>query len=203
MTDEDEAYPSVKLGFLTVKLGALINTLAFVAGLSIAFIMLGIGAGALGSILHSPWITAIGGAFIVILGLNQLGVIKLPDAFKIKGIKIKNKGVGILKVFLTGLAFSLGWTPCVGPILGAVLLSSASSGQAFYGGFLMAVYALGLALPFVVMAIASSTLMARFNKTAKHLVTIKKIGGVLLVLMGLALMSNQLTTISIWLEDII
>ncbi len=202
MTDENDEYPSFKLGFLTIKLGAIINSLAFVAGLSIAFIVLGFGAGILGSILYSPWVTTIGGAFIVLLGLQQIGIIKLPDFFNIKGIRIQNRGVGIIKVFLTGLAFSLGWTPCVGPILGAVLVTSASSGQAFYGGLLMLMYSLGLALPFIVLAIASGSLLAHFSKMEKHLETIKKVGGVILVLMGIALMSNQLTTISIWLEHI-
>lgn len=203
MTDENGDYPSFKLGILTVKVGALINTLAFVAGLSVAFIILGFGAGVLGGVIYSPWVTTIGGAFIVLLGLQQLDLLKLPSFINIKAIRIKNKGVGIVKIFLTGLAFSLGWTPCVGPILGAVLLTSATSGQALYGGFLMTVYALGLALPFIVMAIASGTLLTHFSKMEKHLGTIKKIGGVLIVLMGLALMTNQMTTISAWLEELL
>ncbi len=203
MTDEAGDYPSFKLGFLTIKIGALINTLAFVAGLSTAFIILGFGAGMLGGVIYSPWITTVGGAFIVLLGLQQLELLKLPNLFNIKAIRIKNKGVGIIKIFLTGLAFSLGWTPCVGPILGAVLLTSATAGQALYGGFLMMVYALGLALPFIILAIASGSLLAHFSKMEKHLGMIKKIGGVLIVLMGLALMANQLTTISVWLEHII
>lgn len=203
MTDENGDYPSFKLGILTVKVGALINTLAFVAGLSVAFIILGFGAGVLGGVIYSPWVTTIGGAFIVLLGLQQLDLLKLPSFINIKAIRIKNKGVGIVKIFLTGLAFSLGWTPCVGPILGAVLLTSATSGQALYGGLLMTVYALGLALPFIVMAIASGTLLTHFSKMEKHLGTIKKIGGVLIVLMGLALMTNQMTTISAWLEELL
>lgn len=202
MTDEDGDYPSYKLGPLTIKIGALINTLAFVAGLSMAFVILGFGAGVLGSVIYSPWITTIGGAFIVLLGLRQLDLIKLPSLFNIKAVRIKNKGVGVIKVFLTGLAFSLGWTPCVGPILGAVLLTSATSGQALYGGFLMLTYSLGLALPFIIMAIASGTMMTHFTKMEKYLPKIKKIGGVLIVLMGLALMSNQLGTISAFLEGI-
>ncbi len=203
MTDEDGEYPSFKLGFITIKMGALINTLAFVGGLSTAFIILGFGAGILGGVIYSPWITTVGGAFIVLLGLQQLELLKIPSFINIKAIRIKNKGVGVVKIFLTGLAFSLGWTPCVGPILGAVLLTSATSGKALYGGLLMMVYALGLALPFIIMAIASGTLMAHFSKMEKHLATIKKIGGVLIVLMGLALMSNQLTTITVWLENLL
>ncbi len=81
MTDEDGDYPSYKLGPVTIKIGALINTLAFVAGLSMAFVILGFGAGILGSVIYSPWITTIGGAFIVLLGLRQLDLIKLPSLF--------------------------------------------------------------------------------------------------------------------------
>ncbi len=202
MTDQSGDYRSYKIGFITIKIGAILNSLAFVAGLSAAFIILGFGAGILGSVLYSPWITTVGGAFIVLLGLQQLELFKLPSFINFKAIRIKNKGVGIIKVFLTGLAFSLGWTPCVGPILGAVLLTSATSGQALYGGFLMAIYALGLALPFMVLAIASGSLMAHFSKMEKYLGAIKKIGGVIIVLMGLALMTNQLITVSAWLEHI-
>lgn len=202
MTDQSGDYRSYKIGFLTIKVGAVINTLAFVAGLSVAFIILGFGAGALGSVLYSPWITTIGGAFIVLLGLQQLELLKLPAFINIKAVRIKHKGVGVVKVFLTGLAFSLGWTPCVGPILGAVLLTSATSGQALYGGFLMMVYALGLALPFMILAIASGSLMAHFSKMEKYLGAIKKVGGVIIVLMGIALMTNQLITVSARLDQL-
>ncbi len=202
MTDQSGDYRSYKIGFLTIKVGAIINTLAFVTGLSVAFIILGFGAGALGSVLYSPWITTIGGAFIVLLGLQQLELLKLPAFINIKAVRIEHKGVGVVKVFLTGLAFSLGWTPCVGPILGAVLLTSATSGQALYGGFLMMVYALGLALPFMILAVASGSLMAHFSKMEKYLGAIKKVGGVIIVLMGIALMTNQLITVSARLDQL-
>ncbi len=203
MTDENEDFKSYKIGILTIKLGAILNSLAFVLGLSVAFIILGFGAGILGDIIHSSWVTLIGGGFIVLLGLEQMEILKLPKFFTIKSIRIKNRGVGLVKTFLTGLAFSLGWTPCVGPILGAVLLSAASTGQAFYGGLMMMVYALGLAIPFVILAIASGSLMTYFDKMEKHLIMIKKVGGVFIVIMGLVLMSNKLGSISTWFGRLI
>ncbi len=202
MTEDTEKYPKFNIGILKINLGTIVNTLAFVLGLSSAFVILGFGAGILGDLIYSPYTTIIGGAFIVVLGLHQLEIFKLPKLLKISSIEFKSNKLGIVKNFLMGLAFSLGWTPCVGPILGAVLLTAATSGQALYGGFMMIVYALGLAIPFLVMAIASGTLIGHLSKLNKHLGTIKKIGGVLIVLMGLALMANQLASISAYIEQI-
>ncbi len=200
MTENTENYAKFKLGILNINLGTIVNTLAFVFGLSTSFVVLGFGAGILGDLLYSPYITTVGGVFIVILGFHQLEVFKLPKLFNIGSIEFKSNKVGIVKNFLMGLAFSLGWTPCVGPILGAVLVTAASSGQALYGGFMMIVYALGLAIPFLIMAIASGSLIRHLSKLNKHLGTIKKIGGLIIVIMGLALMTNQLASISAYIE---
>jgi cytochrome c-type biogenesis protein len=102
-----------------------------------------------------------------------------------------------------GMTFSFGWTPCVGPVLGAVLLTSASAGQAMYGGFLMLIYSIGLMIPFLIMAVASSIVLAQFEKLEKHLTLIKRIGGALIVLMGVLLMTNQLTAFSVFFENLL
>jgi cytochrome c-type biogenesis protein len=185
------------------KLQPYIKTLLFVLGLSTTFILLGFGAGALGRFINGTWFSIITGLIVVILGLHQMDVFKIKALNKYKVLKFKQKGKdGYLSTYLLGLTFSFGWTPCVGPVLGAVLVVSADGGQALYGGLLMAVYALGLAIPFLLIAALSSLLMDKLEKMEKYLPKIKKFGGVLIVIMGLLLMTDQLTTLTIWFEKI-
>lgn len=202
LTDEEEEYKKLKLGKLVVNVGAIIKTMTFVLGLSTSFILLGFGAGVLGQFFSGDWILVVGGFIVVILGIHQMDIIKIPALNKYKTLKIKSKKTKALGTYLLGITFSFGWTPCVGPILGAVLVTSASSGQALYGGFLMTIYALGLMIPFLIMAIASSAILNQFEKLEKHLVLIKRIGGGLIVIMGLLLMTNQLTALTVFFEKL-
>jgi cytochrome c biogenesis protein CcdA len=98
-----------------------------------------------------------------------------------------------------GLAFSFGWTPCVGPVLAAILGLAAGGGTAFYGAFLMAVYSLGFAVPFVILALFSEAVLGRIKWINRHLETIKVIGGVLIILMGILLMTNNINMLSAWI----
>lgn len=193
----------VYIGLLTDEGSKYLKTMAFVLGISTTFVILGFGAGALGSVIYSDWILIVGGLLIVVLGIHQMDLIHIPGLEKYRVFKFKNRSTKILGTFLMGVTFSFGWTPCVGPVLGAVLLTSASAGQAFYGGFLMLVYALGLMLPFIVMTFASTLVLKQFQKLEKHLMVIKRIGGALIVLMGVLLMTNQLTTITAFIERIL
>lgn len=202
LTDENEEYKKIKFMKKTVNIGGIIKTMTFVLGLSTAFIIMGFGAGVLGRLINSEWILIIGGIFVIILGLHQMDLIKIKKLNRYKTVQFKPR-TKALGTYLMGVTFSLGWTPCVGPILGAVLVTTASSGQALYGSFLMLVYAMGLMIPFLVMAIASSFVLARFNKLEKHLKVIKRIGGGLIVLMGLLLMTNQLTSLTVFFEKLI
>lgn len=202
LTDEDEEYKKIKIGKYSLNIGAIIKTMTFVLGLSTSFVLLGFGAGALGKIFYSDWIITVGGILVILLGIHQMDLIKLPGMNKYKIISFKNNKTKALGTYLMGVTFSLGWTPCVGPVLGAVLVTSASAGQAYYGGFLMMIYALGLMIPFLIMAIASSFILDKFSKLEKHLVLIKRIGGALIIVMGILLMTNRLTELTVFFEKL-
>lgn len=202
LTDEDGEYKKLKLGKFRINVGGIFKTMTFVLGLSTSFVILGFGAGALGSIIYSDWILTIGGILVILLGIHQMDIVKLPGLGNYKLFSFKNTKTKALGTFLMGVTFSLGWTPCVGPILGAVLVTSASAGQTYYGGFLMLVYSIGLMVPFLIMAVASGLILAQFEKIEKHLLLVKRIGGALIVLMGILLMTDQLTNITVFFEKL-
>lgn len=200
MTDDSGEYQKRQIGKWQINIGAMIKTVAFVLGLSTSFIILGFGAGFLGKWLSNRWVLFAAGLMVILLGIHQMEIIKLKVFDSFQGLQFKNNKTKALGTYLMGISFSLGWTPCVGPILGAVLVTSASSGTEFYGAFLMLVYSLGLMIPFLVMAIASGLVLDKIGALRKHLTLIKRIGGAMVVIMGIILMTNQLTGITVWIE---
>lgn len=200
LTDENGEYKKIKLASFTVNIGAIIKTMAFVLGLSTSFVILGFGAGFLGKWISNRWVLVFAGFIVLLLGIHQMDLIHIKKLDTMKGVYFKNNKTKALGTYLMGISFSLGWTPCVGPILGAVLVTSASSGKELYGAFLMLIYSIGLMIPFLIMAIASSAVLNKFRFFEKHLVTIKRIGGALVAIMGIVLMSNQLTSLTAFIE---
>lgn len=175
----------------------LFKSLLFVAGLSTNFVILGFGAGALGAIINVRPFMIVIGLIVILLGLHQTGLIKIPVLMRQKTMEFKrSQKRDALGVFLLGFAFSFGWTPCIGPILGAILGLAASGSQAGYGGLLMAVFSLGFLIPFLILALFSDLLLKKIHFLNKHLNRIKIIGGILVILMGLLLMTDNLNTIT-------
>lgn len=171
----------------------IFKTIIFVLGLSTSFVILGFGAGALGSFINTDWFIRFCGAIVVILGLHQMGLFNLTLLNREKKVELKRSGKrDLIGTYLLGFTFSFGWTPCIGPILGAVLGLSASEGQAIYGAMLMSFYALGLLIPFLILSIFSDILLKQVKKINKHMMTIRFIGGVIIVIMGIFLMTNNL-----------
>ena len=191
LDDKDGARGSS--GKFSISIVSLLRTLAFIVGIS--FILLGYGAGFLGNLLYASWFQYVTGAVIILLGLHQMEVLHFKGLYKERRLQLKRqgqKGNGYSQAFLLGLTFSFAWTPCVGPVLGSVLALAASGGSgAWQGAGFMLVYTLGLALPFLVLALASSYVLRHFRKLHPYLGTLKKVGGFLIILMGiLVLLGN-------------
>ncbi len=169
------------------------KTLIFVLGLSTSFIILGFGAGSIGTFLVSPTFRIISGVVVIIFGILQLDIIKIPFLERSKLLDLKKKEEdSLVGAFLLGFTFSLGWTPCIGPILASILLVSGEGGNPIYGALLMFVYVIGLATPFTIFSIFSENLSKKMSIFKKHLVTFKRVGGVLIIIMGILLLTNRL-----------
>jgi len=198
LLDEDQPRTFKILG-REVSWYGMVKTLCFIAGLSTVFLVLGYGAGALGQVLYAPWFRYLLGGIVILLGIHQTGVINIQQLQKQKSIQFKqnSKRSDLLNAFILGITFSFGWTPCVGPVLSSVLAIAASGGDgALQGGLLMLVYTLGLALPFLAMALASGWVLQRFAKLKPYMGTLKKIGGALIILMGILLMLGNLNALA-------
>ena len=180
----------------SAKRKIFLNGLFFILGFSAVFVVLGSLAGLFGQLLfgYRIWLSRIGGIFVILFGLFMLNVVKIP--FLSREIQIKTpsffqKG-GRTNSFVLGATFGLGWTPCVGPILGSILTLSAASTTVFQGAFLLAVFSLGLAVPFLVIAASFSSASSHIAKLGKLLKVISIIGGLFLIFLGILLLTNKL-----------
>jgi len=171
-----------------------LNGLAFVVGFSIVFIIFGILAGFFGQLLapYRIWLGRLGGIFVIIFGLYMLGVFRL-SIFSSKNLRIPkwlSPGNPLSSVAVGG-AFAFGWTPCVGPILGSILLLAGTSGTALQGGWLLLVFSLGLAIPFLTLALIFSRATGYIEKLSKYLKIVSIVGGVFLIALGLLLITDN------------
>ncbi|HET3609405.1 TPA: thiol-disulfide oxidoreductase-associated membrane protein CcdA2 [Streptococcus pneumoniae] len=198
LDDKDGAQASS--GKFSISVTSLLRTLAFIAGISFIFILLGYGAGFLGDLLYASWFQYLTGAIIILLGLHQMEILHFKGLYKEKRLQLQGQGQngkGYSQAFLLGLTFSFAWTPCVGPVLGSVLALAASGGSgAWQGAGLMLVYTLGLALPFLLLALTSSYVLKHFRKLHPYLGILKKVGGFLIIVMGLLILFGNASILS-------
>lgn len=174
------------------RLRLLANALAFVLGISFVFVALGIGAGLLGSLLNNAYLTCALGLLVFVFGLQTAGLIHIPLLERQVKAEVKGPRKGkVATSFLLGLAFSFGWTPCVGPILGTILALAADQGGVAASAGLLLVYSLGLCVPFLVIALASDLLLKRVRKLNRFLPAIQRAGGALIAVMGLWMVFSQ------------
>ena len=179
------------------KLARFMHALAFVAGLIVVLVALGLGAGAVGSALASPTFRIAAGILVMLLGIYSTGFVRIPALERERRVDSSKSGAtGILASFLMGAAFSFSWTPCVGPVLAAVLALAAQEGGALAGGILLGAYGIGLGLPFLAIALGSDGLLARIKGLGPHLPKIKAVGGVLIAAMGLWMVLSQTQALS-------
>ena len=173
---------------------SIIKTVVFVIGLSTSFVLLGFGAGSIGSFLMSKTFRVISGVIVIIFGIIQMEIVKIPFLERTKLVDIKGKeNDSIWGAFLLGFTFSLGWTPCVGPILASILFISSGGGNPYYWALTMFIYVLGLATPFVILSLSSKYVLAKVSAIKKHLGIMKKIGGLLIIIMGILLLTDKLS----------
>ena len=201
------------VGFLTgltleeleVRRGtALAHALWFVAGFSLIFIALGATASALGVLLlrSQVWIGRIGGGVVILFGLYLLGVLRPALLMRERKVQLARKPLGYLGSAFVGVTFGAAWTPCIGPILGAILTLAAAQASVGHGAALLTAYSAGLALPFVVTALALDRFLAWFQRFRPYLVWVERIAGILLILLGLLLVTDRFTLLAGWLQGL-
>jgi cytochrome c-type biogenesis protein len=177
-------------------------SLAFVAGFSAVFIALGASASAVGEFLMQrlPLLGKIAGVLIVIFGLHTMGVFRLRFLETEKRVHTQRKPAGLVGAFLVGVAFAFGWTPCIGPILGGILVIAGSRESIAEGVRLLAIYSAGLGIPFLLTALAVDRFFSASSKIRRHYHAIEVASGVLLIAIGVLIFTNRFTIIARWLE---
>jgi cytochrome c-type biogenesis protein len=183
---------------------ALVHSLLFIAGFTLIFIALGATATALGRLLLAGrvWISRIGGALIVVFGLYLVGAFNVGLFARERRLHLADKPAGYLGTVLVGIAFGAGWTPCIGPILGGILAYTASVADFRRGVLLLLAYSLGLAVPFVLAALAVRHFLGFFARVRRQIVWASRIAGVLLIAVGLLLMTNYFTMLASFLQGL-
>ncbi len=176
----------------------LLHSLAFVTGFSVIFVLLGATASLAGSVLsqHLNVIRIIGGVFIIFMGIFVMDVVNIPFLQQEARLHLKTRPAGYAGTVVVGLIFGAGWTPCIGPFLGSVLTLAMTTETLGRGMTLLAVYSLGLGVPFVLSAIAISAFLSSFNKLRKHFRVIKITSGLILIAMGLLLVTDSMTLLT-------
>ena len=173
----------------------LFHSLAFVAGFSIIFVLLGASASLAGNLLarHLNTIRIVGGVLIIIMGVFVMDVVNIPFLQREAKLHLKARPAGYIGTLVVGMIFGAGWTPCTGPFLGSVLALAMTSDTLGSGMVLLMCYSLGLGIPFILSAIAISAFLASFSKLKKHLKAIRIVSGVVLIIMGVLLLLDKMT----------
>jgi cytochrome c-type biogenesis protein len=179
----------------------LIHATLFVVGFSTIFILLGASASFLGQFFkhYETLIARLGGVVIILLGLHMMGIFRLLPLMREKRLHLRDKPAGYLGTLGVGLAFGAGWTPCIGPVLGAILTYGFSRDTMWAGVGLLTVYSIGLAIPFLVAALALDWFLQGFKRFRRFMPLVERASGGLLVLLGVLLLTGSFTVLSSWL----
>ncbi|MBT4057451.1 MAG: redoxin domain-containing protein [Thaumarchaeota archaeon] len=177
-----------------LRLTATVKGIMFVIGFSIIFMLLGTTVSFMGNLFFdaTQWIERIGGVVLIVLGLHMVGLFKIPRLEKQMRFDMSKRNSGKFGPLVVGMAFGAGWTPCIGPILAGILTIAASSSSVVTGASLLGVYSLGLAIPFLVSAIAIDRFLVFFTKIKSKMLWIEKISGILFVMFGIVLLTGSL-----------
>ncbi|SDU10952.1 cytochrome c biogenesis CcdA family protein [Stappia sp. ES.058] len=178
-------------------------SLAFVLGFSTVFVALGASASFIGQFV-TQYIQVFGyiaGVAIIVMGLHFLGVFRIGLLYREARVHVERKPAGLIGAYVIGLAFAFGWTPCVGPILAAILFVAGSEESVLQGATLLGAYALGIGVPFLVAGMFAGPFMRFMSRFRRHMVTVERVMGVVLILTGVAFMTGQMAALSFWLLE--
>jgi len=186
-----------------LKLATLVHSLLFILGFSTIFILMGASASYLGQLLsrYQYWVVKIGGVLIILLGIHF--VLQIFPFLQIeKRIHFEKKSLGYLGSFLVGIVFAAGWTPCIGPILSAILIYASTSQNMTTGIALLAAYSLGLGIPFLVASLAFNLFLSAFQKMQRYMRVIIFVSGFFLIAIGILILTDTFRSIGTYLTDI-
>jgi cytochrome c-type biogenesis protein len=177
-----------------IRKKVVFSTLLFVLGFSFVFILMGASASYLGGLFfqYRKFIRITGGILIIVLGVHLTGLIRIPGLDIEKRIHLDQKPLHFLGTFIIGMAFGAGWSPCIGPLLGSILIVAGSQETVWQGTVLLGIYSAGLAIPFIIMSVFINFVLIFIKKAAKTIKYINAVAGILLIVMGLFLVANKL-----------
>ncbi|MCJ7539456.1 MAG: cytochrome c biogenesis protein CcdA [Desulfobacterales bacterium] len=181
-----------------IRKKVFLSTFLFVLGFSLVFILMGASASYLGGLMYTykKLIRIIGGILIIILGIHLTGLIRIPGLDFEKRIALEKKPLHFLGTLIIGMAFGAGWSPCIGPLLGSILIVAGSQETVWQGVMLLGIYSAGLATPFIIISIFINFLLIFIKKASKVLKYVNVVAGVVLIVVGLILVSNKLYVFS-------
>lgn len=180
----------------------LVHALLFILGFTLIFLALGATATVLGRVLltQREWISRVGGVIIIVFGLYMLGAFNVGLLSTERRVHLADKPMGYLGTVLVGIAFGAGWTPCIGPILGSILIYTSSAADLHRGLLLLLAYSLGLAVPFLASALLVDRFLGAFAAVRTRLVWVSRASGVLMIVVGLLLVTDYFTVLASGLQ---
>lgn len=206
-------YLSIISGFSLEQLGSqerqagltrvvLANSVMFIVGFSVTFILLGASATWIGNVLASRLnlLYKIAGVVIIIFGLHLMGVVKIPFLYQDKRFHNIDKPRGIWGALVLGFAFAFGWTPCIGPILAGILTLASMKETVLEGVSLLAIYSLGLGVPFLLTSLGLKKFLSFYGRFKRHLHTVEVVSGALVITVGVLILTNNFTRLAGWLS---
>ena len=185
-----------------VRRSTIVHALLFILGFTIVFVLLGATATAVGRLLvhQRLWLTRVGGVLVMLFGLYLLGVLNIAPFSRERRLHLSDKPMGYLGSVLVGVAFGAGWTPCIGPILGGILTYTATQADFAQGIGLLLTYAIGLAVPFLLSAMAVERLIELTRAYSKHLVWVSRVSGALVLALGILMATGYLPLLTGFLQ---
>ena len=178
----------------------LLNSVMFIAGFSLTFMALGASATWLGQVLAARMrlLSQIAGLIIIVFGIHLLGIVKINFLYKDKRFHSIEKPRGVLGALVLGLAFAFGWTPCIGPILAGILTIASTKQTVAQGVFLLAIYSMGLGIPFVLTSLGLNKFLAFYSRFKRHFHAVEMVSGALVIAVGVLILTNNLSRLAVW-----